>query len=156
MKAISLATVICLAVLDLGSANAQAQGKKPTPLWELQVRTDKMTDKSDCILTYKRNRRIWVEDEANLVIDMHGQGGVQSYRYRFGSMPANPVQESSKYEKESSTVRIWVPDNQLGEADRVLVRGETMTGSRFEEDIDLLGMREARAVMLANVKCKPT
>jgi hypothetical protein len=134
------AAVAFLVSICAASANAQVVGN-----WEIKRSVDKMSDKVVCQMWHRKSKQVFVEDAGNIIIYLGRGRTPQSYQYRVGTQPPADYQPSTMYEKDMKLIQIWAPDEKLGDAKQLLVRGSTILGEPFEHQVDLTGFREARA-----------
>lgn len=146
---------IALSVSFLASSDAVAQSAKPTmPAkgqksvfgdWRVITYTDKMTDTKRCRITHAKLPYLSTNETGNLLyISFHRRGGIGSYKIRMGKNPASELRLASEEERSSDQLVVRLFDDEIGDADRVLVQGLTMLKDPIDEDISLVGYREAR------------
>jgi hypothetical protein len=135
-------------VAFLVSGCAAAAGAQVVGNWEIKRTVDKMTDKVVCQMSYRKKNQIFVEDAGNIIIYLGRGRTPEAYQYRIGTQPPADYQPSTMYEKDMKLIQVWVPDEKLGDAKQLLVRGTTILGEPFEHEVDLTGFRAARAKYL--------
>ncbi len=136
--------IFAIAIL-LCCAGLAAQPATPTTSWKLLKTVDKMTDKRICRLTYAKNPFVRYSSADFLFINYYGRGGVSAYRYRIDDNPAGEFQLTKSYDNDE--VSVYNYNSQLSEATRLIVQGMTVLRKGFEHDIDLTGLKQARAQM---------
>jgi len=123
--------------------------------WTVYLDKDAMTDKPDCTAIYRDNMRIQLTARS-LAISMSGEGGVQSYQFRFDDAPASGTNMASDTEKEIDAFFIRGRDFEtLQTAKRFRVQIFTVLSEIRNEDIDL---KEMSTVMttLKGPTCTPS
>jgi hypothetical protein len=109
-----------------------------------------MTDKVSCVAVYEREFRIQLSSDA-LYVDRRGRGGVKGYRTRLGSAAAGPYKLPTRIEEQMSTIILENVDEILS-SKRLRISGLSYLQDAIEEDIDLGGAPDARAILLSG-KC---
>ncbi len=151
-----VAFAVAASVPLLASNDALAQSQKSTKPakgqqsvfgdWRGITYTDKMTDAKRCRITHAKLPYLSTNETGNLLyISFHRRGGIGSYKIRMGKNPASELRLASDEERSSDQLVVRLFDDEIGDADRVLVQGLTMLKDPFDEDISLVGYRETRA-----------
>lgn len=152
-SAFSLAVAVSVSFLASSDVLAQsAKSTKPAKEqqsafgdWRVITYTDKMTDAKRCRITHAKLPYLSTNETGNLLyISFHRRGGIGSYKIRVGKNPASELRLASDDERSSDQLVVRLFDDEIGDADRVLVQGLTMLKDPIDEDISLVGYREAR------------
>lgn len=114
---------------------------------------DKMTDKNICTLTYTKNPYVSYSSADFLFIDYYGRGGVAGFKYRVDSKPPSEFQLAQSHENDR--VSVYNYNSELSEATRLIVQGITVLKRGFEHEIDLTGLKQARAKMAEECELEP-
>jgi hypothetical protein len=122
---------------------AQAQSSKWTVAhviddWEINTRTDKITDKISCLITHKSNSGVqWYPQKRQLYLGPKARQTPISGQIRFGKdAPFN--WRASQIEKEIHSVIIEGASYASAEAKKTLfARVVTLLGAEVEFDLDL-------------------
>jgi hypothetical protein len=122
-----------------------AQPGTPTTNWKLLKTVDKMTDKRVCTLTYAKNPFVRYSSSDFLFINYYGRGGVSAFRYRIDANPVSEFHLTKRYDNDEVSVQNY--NGELSEATRLIVQGMTVLKKGFEHEIDLTGLKQARAKM---------
>lgn len=112
-----------------------------------------MSDSFECVLSYKRDSNIFYNDEDRMVVNYRGRGGVSGYRYRVDSQPASSYKLTER--GKSNYVDIPVRDPAFFNGKVLRIKGLTMLESLIDLEIDLTGLKEARAEMASICKLPP-
>jgi hypothetical protein len=152
-----LSLLALLACLAPSLAAAQGLGASPAIFtsgdWTVRKSKDAMTDKVSCTGLYLKRFDVQL-DADSLYISLRGRGGVQGYTLRLDDRPAGRIQLASHTEKQVSALGITgtVFKDLLG-AQRLRASIITVLNSQVQEDISLVGVPEAYAV-ITGPECK--
>lgn len=146
--AVGLASLCAMAG---GQQRALKSAKPAPPTWEFRTSVDRMTDGRVCYARYGKLPDVVYTVGDVLVVNFHGRGGVDSFRYRIDQ--ARPVEVS--HPADDDEVAIGGADGSLLEGKVLLIDGYTVLKQRFDMTIDLVGLGAARAQMAAECRMYP-
>jgi hypothetical protein len=118
--------------------------------WTVLRTRDSMTDKVSCVAVYKDEYRIQLSAQA-LYIGRQGRGGVKGYQTRLGSAAPGPYKLPTRIEEQMSTIILENVDEILS-SKRLRISGLSYLQDAIDEDIDLGGAPDTRAILLSG-KC---
>jgi hypothetical protein len=115
--------------------------------WTPVIRTDRMTDARVCTLTNRRNPRLVYDTSDNLTLLVRAEGGAKGYRFRLDQDP--PIEWDIR-PTAASADWVVVPSwrAHLANGSRLLLQWTDRVDRIHEADIDLKGLKAARAKML--------
>lgn len=131
--------IMLAAIVTLSHGWTHAAGK-----WVLSVRSDTMTDKRVCALGYRPNPNVFYTQDDILTVSYLRRGNVASYRYRVDQERASGLQTppiGDGYIK----IQVWYSEFMDGKT--LKIEGMTVTDSLIKLDIDITGLKAARAAM---------
>lgn len=119
--------------------------------WSVRRTLDPMTDKPSCVGIY-RNRFDVQLAQRDFFITMRGKGGVSAYTLRFDDEPAQPLRLAQDIEKRIGAVNLEYSEfDKLLNSKRLRIRISTLIRGIVDEDISLIGLREAHTFLVG--KC---
>lgn len=122
--------------------------------WTVHRSLDPMTDAPSCVALYEERAEIQL-NEHDLFISVRGRGGVDGVTLRFDNDPPDKMRLARDIEKKISAVDIEGSDFRRALASkRLRVQIITVLSTLVNEDLDLTGIADARAV-LTGENCKP-
>jgi hypothetical protein len=129
------------AAIVVGAVGAHAS----TSAWSLAVRSDRMTDKKVCTLSYARSENVFYSQDDELVVSYLQRGGVAAYRYRVDKSPASALHILSIQDSGYIKIKVWY--SEFMDAKKLSIDGMTVTDKLIQLDIDLAGLKAAREAM---------
>ena len=136
----SIAGVVGLAICCVSLGAPPARG-----VWSVYKSVDNMTDEPKCALSYSKDSNVFYKSTDELVISFYRRGGIGSYRYRVDKRRPSDLVLSTEGQRNFIVLQNY--DSEFMDASTLRVEGLTFLDSIFSMDIDLKGLREARATM---------
>jgi hypothetical protein len=134
------------AAIAIAAMNAHAQN---TGDWTVSITRDRMTDAKVCHVANRRHPNVVYDTTETLtIIPLPPARGVKGFQYRIDRNKASEWKLNSPRDGYR-TAQIFSWKNELADGSTLFVKGLSVLDQAFEQEINLRGLKSARAKMLA-------